>query len=73
MPCFANHLFSLLLFSFHRVLYIPEREEFLYNVVSVSAIQQSEGVMSHMTYASLLPPPTPLGHHKVPDWAPCII
>ena len=47
----------------------------LYNVVLVSAVQQCESVI--ILYMS--PPswtcfrPTPLGHQRVPGWAPCVV
>ena len=51
---------------------------YLYSVALVSAMQQCElAIITHMfppLWASLLyPHPTPLGHHRVPDWDPCVI
>lgn len=49
-----------------------------YNVELMSAIQQCESVMIiHLSLPSLafLPSPhlTPLGHHRAPGWASCVI
>ena len=47
----------------------------LYNIVSVSAVQQRESAICiHISPPWLSPPApnhTPLDHHRAPSWAPC--
>ena len=71
------HLQSFFLFIFVFNLFLIG-EWLLYNVF-ISTIQQCESAISkHMpphSYASLPPPPhpNPLGHHRAPSWAPCVV
>ena len=67
-----HHIFKIYLFLIGRSL--------LYNVVLVSAIHHHESAIGIHRYPLLLaapshlpPHPTPLGHHRAPNWAPCII
>ena len=62
---------------FFVLIYFLIGGKLLYNVVLVSAVQQHKSAIiiciPHPCWASLPSPnPTPLGHHRVPGWAPCV-
>ena len=68
------HCFSLLFISFY---FLFNYLKIFYSTVLVSAIQQcNSAVMIHTFTPSLasLPSPLPIspGHHRAPDWAPCV-
>ena len=76
---FNSFFFFPNLYLYFFIYFLIGRKLF-YKVMLVSAVQQSRSVIIIHRYISSLPlpslpssHPTPLGHHRAPGWAPCVI